>query len=64
MSDTLRQRVSRVIAGGAHALLDKIEDGCCCCSSSRRFLSLFDRRPPLLEMVLLPPLLETVVYIG
>lgn len=26
MSDTLRQRVSRVIAGGAHALLDKIED--------------------------------------
>lgn len=26
MSDSLRQRVSRVIAGGAHALLDKIED--------------------------------------
>ena len=26
MTDTLRQRVSRVIAGGAHALLDKIED--------------------------------------
>jgi phage shock protein A len=26
MSDTLRQRVSRVIAGGAHALIDKIED--------------------------------------
>ena len=26
MADTLRQRVSRVIAGGAHALLDKIED--------------------------------------
>jgi phage shock protein A len=26
MSDTLRQRVSRVIAGGAHALLDKMED--------------------------------------
>jgi phage shock protein A len=26
MSDTLRQRVSRTIAGGAHALLDKIED--------------------------------------
>jgi len=26
MRDTLRQRVSRVIAGGAHALLDKIED--------------------------------------
>jgi phage shock protein A len=26
MSDTLRQRVSRVIAGGAHALLDKIEN--------------------------------------
>ena len=26
MSDTLRQRVSRVISGGAHALLDKIED--------------------------------------
>lgn len=26
MSDTLRQRVSRVIAGGVHALLDKIED--------------------------------------
>jgi len=26
MSDTLRQRVSRVIAGGAHALLDRIED--------------------------------------
>lgn len=26
MADTLKQRVSRVIAGGAHALLDKIED--------------------------------------
>lgn len=26
MADTLRQRVARVIAGGAHALLDKIED--------------------------------------
>ena len=26
MSDTLRQRVSRAIVGGAHALLDKIED--------------------------------------
>lgn len=26
MADTLRQRVSRVIAGGAHALMDKIED--------------------------------------
>lgn len=26
MSDTLRQRVSRTIAGGAHALLDKIEN--------------------------------------
>jgi phage shock protein A len=26
MADSLRQRVSRVIAGGAHALLDKIED--------------------------------------
>lgn len=26
MADTLRTRVSRVIAGGAHALLDKIED--------------------------------------
>ena len=26
MSNTLRQRVSKVIAGGAHALLDKIED--------------------------------------
>lgn len=26
MADTLRQRVSRVIAGGAHAFLDKIED--------------------------------------
>jgi len=26
MADTLRQRVSRVIAGGAHALLDKLED--------------------------------------
>ena len=26
MTDTLRARVSRVIAGGAHALLDKIED--------------------------------------
>lgn len=26
MADTLRQRVSRVIAGGAHTLLDKIED--------------------------------------
>ncbi len=26
MADTLRHRVSRVIAGGAHALLDKIED--------------------------------------
>jgi phage shock protein A len=26
MADTLRQRVSRVIASGAHALLDKIED--------------------------------------
>jgi phage shock protein A len=26
MTDTLRQRVSRVIASGAHALLDKIED--------------------------------------
>lgn len=26
MGDSLRQRVSRVIAGGAHALLDKIED--------------------------------------
>ena len=26
MSDTLRHRVSRVIAGGTHALLDKIED--------------------------------------
>jgi phage shock protein A len=26
MSDSLKQRVSRVIAGGTHALLDKIED--------------------------------------
>lgn len=26
MSDSLKQRVTRVIAGGAHALLDKIED--------------------------------------
>jgi phage shock protein A len=26
MADTLRTRVSRVIAGGAHALLDKLED--------------------------------------
>jgi phage shock protein A len=26
MSETLRQRVSRAIAGGAHALMDKIED--------------------------------------
>jgi phage shock protein A len=26
MSDSLRQRVSRAIAGGAHALLDRIED--------------------------------------
>lgn len=26
MSDSLKQRVSRVIAGGAHALIDKIED--------------------------------------
>lgn len=26
MSDTLRQRVFRVISGGAHALLDKLED--------------------------------------
>ena len=26
MSETLRQRVTRVISGGAHALLDKIED--------------------------------------
>src|SRR5215831_6831720 len=26
MADTLRTRVARVIAGGAHALLDKIED--------------------------------------
>ncbi|MCA3158193.1 MAG: PspA/IM30 family protein [Burkholderiales bacterium] len=26
MSETLRQRVSRAIAGGAHALIDKIED--------------------------------------